>query len=226
MRTVELVSGAFLIFIGILVASGQLQNLSQQFAGQFADFSIGIEEDVISFLTGESSLDSDQVVIASTVLEQPQDDRPQVGSTLVGLEVGNIAPGFTSISASGEVISLSGFQGRPVLLNFWATWCGPCRVEMPAFQVQYEKYMDDGFVILAVNNSESASDVMSFKDELGLTFPLVLDEQGGIQEQYGIFSYPSTFILDADGVITYRHFGTLTLDQLEQLLKQHVAGRQ
>ena len=213
MRMVEVVSGLFLVIIGLTIASGQLQSLSQQFAGQFADFSIGLEEDVIGLMTGGAS---EILTPASTNPRQTPE------ALLIGLEVGNLAPDFTTMTDTGETISLSGMRGQIVLLNFWATWCGPCRVEMPAFQAQFERYAGQDFTIIAVNNSESLSVVREFRDDFGLTFPLALDERGIIQSQFGILSYPSTFIIDEQGVIASRHFGALTIEQIDALFQEHI----
>ncbi len=217
MRIIELASGAFLIFIGITVASGQLQSLSQQFGGQFAEFSIGLEETVIGSVTGGSE---ESTSVSSEAVEEPQD----TAALQVGLEVGNLAPDFETITETGEPISLSDLRGQIVLLNFWATWCGPCRIEMPEFHRQFERHSNDGFTILAVNNSETAEDLAGFREEFGLTFPLGMDEDSAIQKQFSIFSYPSTFVIDRNGVILARHFGPLTAEQIEHLLNQALAS--
>lgn len=211
MRVIELASGAFLAVIGVLVASGQLQNLSQQFAGQFAEFSVGVEEQAIGLLMGESA---DASAAAQT--------RDIIQATLepdaVGLNIGSIAPDFVTVTDTGEPITLSNLRGSIVLLNFWATWCGPCRIEMPELQAAYVQNADRGFVVLAINNGETLEDVAGFREELALTFPLALDERALIQREYGIVSYPSTFLLDRDGRILARHFGPLTADQTRELL--------
>jgi cytochrome c biogenesis protein CcdA/peroxiredoxin len=218
MRVIELASGALLIFIGLTVASGQLQSLSQQFAGQFAEFSIGLEETVIEFVTGGSEESTN--ASSEAVVEDTQDTT----TSQIGLEIGNLAPDFETSTDTGEPVSLSDLRGQIVLLNFWATWCGPCRVEMPVFQQQFDRYSNSGFIILAVNNSETVEDVAGFRDEFGLTFPLAMDEDGTIQNQFSIFSYPSTFVIDRSGVILARHFGPLTAEQIEQLLNQAFAS--
>ena len=219
MRTIELVSGSFLILIGVLVASGRLQDLSARFAGDFAEFSVALEEQVVG-LVGADTAD---VTVSDGLRPAPAEAAPQApdvdpASLSVGLEVGNLAPAFQAITDSGETIALADLRGQIVLLNFWATWCGPCRVEMPAFQQQFAARAEDGFTILAVNNAESPDAVRAFRTELGLTFPLVLDPSGAIQAQYGVFSYPTSLLLDRNGVIVARHFGALTADQLDQLL--------
>jgi cytochrome c biogenesis protein CcdA/peroxiredoxin len=249
MRRIELVSGAFLVLIGIAVASGQLQSLSSQFAtGPFLQAATDLENSVIGSLTGESSdTDEDTADSGITFLETGTNNAPDnsitrpgelvtapIGSVeeasesiegpIVGTEVGDLAPDFETISDIGETLSLSDFRGQVVLLNFWATWCGPCRLEMPEFQTAYESYSDEGFTVLAVNNRETLEDVTGFREEFALTFPLVLDEQGVIQERYGIISYPSTFLLNPDGVIIARQFGPLTSDQIQQLVRQALSA--
>ncbi|PJF39970.1 MAG: hypothetical protein D6737_13050, partial [Chloroflexi bacterium] len=218
MRKIELFSGGFLILIGLLVASGSLQNLSTQFVGNFAELSIEIEEAVTGIFGG------DEIFVrgsdAPTTLAELAGSAPPVE----GFEVGNLAPNFETVLADGTPISLHDLRGQVVALNFWATWCGPCRIEMPEFQKIFEKHGDDGFTILAVDNQESVEDVVGFAEELGLTFPLAMDERGDIQDQYGIFSYPSTYIIDRDGVIIQKHFGPLGVDQMEPMILDALAA--
>lgn len=211
MRAIELTSGAFLVVIGVLVASSQLQNLSQQFAGQFAEFSIEVEEQAIQLFMGGSD-DPSAAIQADEVIQ------PTLEPVEVGLDIGSIAPDFVTVTDTGEPVTLSDLRGTIVLLNFWATWCGPCRIEMPELQSAYVQNADQGFVVLAINNGETLEDVAGFRDALALTFPLALDERALIQRDYGIVSYPSTFLLDRDGRILARHFGPLTAAQTRELL--------
>lgn len=224
MHRIELASGTFLILIGILVASGRLQDLSAQFAGDFAEFSIGIEEQVVDLVGGDTvaeTLPGDTLpVIAST----PEADVDSISARVVGLEVGHRAPDFRTTTVGGEPVALSDLRGKVVLLNFWATWCGPCRLEMPEFQRQFEAHVDERFTILAVNNGEPPETIRRFGDELGLTFPLALDESAAIQAQYGVFSYPTSLLLNRDGVIVARHFGVLTAEQIDVLIGNAVAS--
>ena len=223
MRKIQLVSGAFLILIGITVASGQLQNLSQQFAGQFAEFSIELEQSVIGLVTGDKDAQgsTNQLISPTNSIESEAILIPTSTSSElnVGLEVGNIAPDFNTMLDTGAEITLSSLHGQIVLINFWATWCGPCRLEMPEFQQQFQRYSDRGFTIVAVNNGETLEDVIGFRGEFGLTFPLAMDEQGEIQDLYGIFSYPSTFVVNREGVIVARHFGSLTSQQISEMIE-------
>ena len=116
--------------------------------------------------------------------------------------------------------TLANERGRFVLLSFWATWCGPCRVEMPEFQKAFVANPD--LTIVGVNNAETAEQVAAFRSELGLTFPLVLDSDASIQKQYAINAYPSTYLLDRDGAILAQHFGPLTAEQIAAMVQQAI----
>jgi cytochrome c biogenesis protein CcdA/peroxiredoxin len=226
MHTVELLSGAFLVLIGFFVASGSLQNLSQLFATQFADVSISMEESVIGSLTGANQASNVEPtaipapVMPSGALGSITDAAASITAPVSGTNVDDLAPNFKSILDTGETIQLSDYRGQVVILNFWATWCGPCRVEMLEFEKAYLQYRQSGFTILAINNQETLEDVAGFRDELGVSFPLVMDEKGEIQDEYGVLSYPSTFVLNRDGLIIARHFGPLTAEEIQQLVDQ------
>ncbi len=129
------------------------------------------------------------------------------------------APDFELVSLSGETFQLEDYRGKPVLLNFWATWCAPCRLEMPAFQSRYEEHAGE-LAIVAVNNAESPSDVQAFVDELGLTFDILLDPDAAVQRLYLVRGYPTSFLLDADGIIRVQHVGLMTEDQLDGYLQE------
>ncbi|MFQ5343666.1 MAG: TlpA family protein disulfide reductase [Anaerolineae bacterium] len=141
----------------------------------------------------------------------------------VGSNAGMRAPDFTLTEVTtGEPVSLSQFRGRPVLINFWATWCGPCRLEMPHLQAAYEQYRDEGFTVLAVDVKfdDGPEAVQAFIDELGLTFPIVKDEAGVVEiDKYNVLGYPTSVFIDRDGVIQYVHRGPLTKDFIAEKLK-------
>ncbi|MGE3960682.1 MAG: TlpA family protein disulfide reductase [Dehalococcoidia bacterium] len=119
--------------------------------------------------------------------------------------LGEPAPDFVlEESGSGQRVSLSDFRGQPVVLNFWATWCVPCRTEMPDLQAAYDA---EDVVVLAVNWQESESVVQAFVDEFGLSFPTVLDSEGRVREHYGVVGLPATFFIDAAGILRARNFG-------------------
>jgi peroxiredoxin len=131
-----------------------------------------------------------------------------------------IAPDFKLLNIDGVEVRLSELRGQPVLINFWATWCAPCRLEMPGMQDRFEKFADDGLQILAVNFDEPVEAVQGFSDELGLTFELLLDPGGEIQRAYRIRGYPTSFFLDPNGVIKVLHIGVMTEGQLDIYLAE------
>ena len=132
-------------------------------------------------------------------------------------EVGAVAPDFTLANLNGASVGLSELRGQVVLINFWATWCVPCRVEMPAIQARYN---DGDFAVLAVNFDESAEKVRAFADELGLDFPILLDPGGKIQELYRVRGYPSSYFVDTNGVIQFIHIGEMSNADLDNYLPQ------
>ena len=113
------------------------------------------------------------------------------------------APDFELNTLNGEQVLLSDLRGKAILLNFWATWCPPCRSEMPAMQHVYMDYEQDGFVILAVNNlrQDRRENVESFILEENLTFPVLLDNSGSVSTRYQVNSMPTSFFIDPEGII-------------------------
>ena len=130
------------------------------------------------------------------------------------------APDFTGVTPGGDTYRLVELRGRPVAINFWATWCAPCRVEMPELQAAFESHADEGFTILAVNAGDSAEATQEFLDELGLTFPAILDEKGDIVDLYEVRVFPTTIWVDAEGLIRAEHYGPLTSDMIESYLTE------
>lgn len=138
----------------------------------------------------------------------------------VGVTEGNTAPDFELVTLDGEKMTLSSLQGKKVLLNFWATWCPPCRSEMPDMQKIQVEY-DEEVVVAAVNLTSSEKNVKSVKnfvDELALTFPILLDENGKINNQFEVMSYPTSYILDENGIIQTKYVGAMSYEQMKDLL--------
>ena len=131
----------------------------------------------------------------------PQDDINQV--TLSVPYKGFTAPDFEVTTIQGETVKLSDFHGSPMVVNFWASWCPPCRAEMPAFQRIFEEYRDSGLVVLAINSihQDNLVDVKNFSDEFGLMFPVLLDFDGSASNLYQVRALPTTFFIGADGKI-------------------------
>lgn len=116
---------------------------------------------------------------------------------------GFLAPDFSLATPKGEKITLSELKGKAVLVNIWATWCPPCREEMPAIEKYYERYKDQGLVVLGVNATvqDNPLDIVPFVNEYGLTFPILLDETGDVARKYDLRSLPSSYFINRDGTI-------------------------
>ncbi|GJM39998.1 MAG: hypothetical protein DHS20C20_02800 [Ardenticatenaceae bacterium] len=135
------------------------------------------------------------------------------------LELGALAYDFVLNDVDGNVVQLSQFAGQPVIINFWATWCAPCRIEMPELEAAFHAYADDNLVILALDQQESGEDVASFFDELGLSFTAVLDDEGTVSERYGVASIlPTTFFINGAGQVTAIHRGPMVQSQIDGYL--------
>lgn len=138
--------------------------------------------------------------------------------------VGGLAPEFEAAELDGDVFRLSQARGRIVLLNFWATWCDPCRAEMPLLQARSRDFESAGLQVVGVNFDEPENEVRAFQDELGLTFRIVLDPGGQVQALYKVLGYPTTFFVDEVGVIRFVHIGSMDADQLDGYLREMGLG--
>ncbi len=146
------------------------------------------------------------------------------GERPIAPEIDAVAPPFTGSTPEGEAVDLLALRGSPVLINFWATWCGPCKTEMPAIQAVYEAHQANGLHVLAVNLSESAEAATAWSRELGLTFDVVLDSSGQIASLYRLRGQPSTYVVAPTGVITQIFYGPTTRDALESAIKPFLSG--
>lgn len=128
-------------------------------------------------------------------------------------EIGAQAPGFTAATLAGETLSLAALRGRTVVLNFWATWCGPCRAEMPDLQSLYNRAAGS-IPIIAVNQGESPETIRAWADELGLTLTIALDRTQELTRLYHVRGLPSTVVIAPDGIITHIFYGAADLAAL------------
>ncbi|WP_164668841.1 TlpA family protein disulfide reductase [Virgibacillus doumboii] len=138
----------------------------------------------------------------------------------VGLNIGDTAPDFQLTTLNGEKVKLSDYRGGPVMLNFWATWCPPCRAEMPDME---KFHQNKDVTILAVNLTKTESgigDVTDFVNEFDLTFPILMDEQVEVAATYQIQPIPTTYMIDPDGVIRFRAFGAMNYELMVQELEK------
>ncbi|MEH6944614.1 TlpA disulfide reductase family protein [Bacillus sp. JJ722] len=134
----------------------------------------------------------------------------------VGLNVGIIAPDFQLKTLEGKDVKLSDYRGQRVMVNFWATWCPPCRAEMPDM-VKFHKEKD--IVILAVNLTQTESRIQEVKDfveEFNVTFPVLLDEEIKVATQYQIRPIPTSYMIDSKGIIQYKALGALNYEMMVQ----------
>lgn len=130
-------------------------------------------------------------------------------------EEGRAAPNFTLETLDGELLTLSDFRGEPVVLNFWASWCGPCRQETPALQQFAEE--NPGVRVIGVNQQEQTSDAREFAEEFGVTYPLPLDRTGAVSQGFRVNrGLPVTFFIGADGVIQEIHYSVVTAEDLRE----------
>jgi len=139
----------------------------------------------------------------------------------VGPLVGEIAPDFSLKTMDGQTVHFTALKGKAVLINLWATWCPPCRLEMPAIQAVYQKYKDRGLVVLAINLTaqDNLADVSAFVKELKLTFPILLDTTGDVSaSSYGMYSLPMSFFIDPQGVIRNIVFDAMDPGKIESYL--------
>lgn len=139
----------------------------------------------------------------------------------IGAEKGQLAPNFEVSTLAGERVKLSDFRGKAVYLNFWASWCGPCRAEMPDIQAVLDEFNTQGLVVLAVNNGEAFAPADGFIEELDLRLTAVgMDPTRSVIEQYGVFSMPTSVFINADGVVTRVHPGLATAEQMEEFARE------
>ena len=134
-----------------------------------------------------------------------------------------IAPDFTLKGEDGNTYRLKDYRGKVVILNFWATWCPPCREEMPSMERAWHQIKDKGIVMLGINVGEDADTIFEFTGQYSMTFPLPMDINGEVVKQYPIRGLPTTYIIDPAGMATHRAVGSRVWDapeilqQLEEL---------
>jgi peroxiredoxin len=136
-------------------------------------------------------------------------------------EVGKQAPDFELDTLDGQTVVLSQLQGKPVLLNFWATWCSPCVYEMPFLQQVHQDWPEDELVLLGVNIGESPSQAAEFMQSNGLSFTVLLDSQTAVAQKYNIEYIPTTFLIDREGIIQEIKVGSFqSKAEIENMLSQ------
>jgi len=128
-----------------------------------------------------------------------------ISNVSLAAAIGGSASDFTLKSRAGKNVKLSEYRGDVVMINFWASWCGPCRQEMPALEQLYKKYQDLGFVILGVNLDEDSSKAANLLQKIPVSFPILYDNTKKVSTQYDVKAMPTTFLVDRDGKLRYVH---------------------
>lgn len=167
------------------------------------------------------------VVLAILMLLAVQACTPSAPSTTeegqeatVGLNVGNLAPDFTLDDLEGGKVRLSDLRGSAVFINFWATWCPPCRAEMPEIEAIHQKYKDKGVVVIGVDIMEPESTVRRFIQEGGYTWTFAMDTSGEVSAQYNITAIPTSYFIDREGIIRAVNIGAMTKRAMEDKLAE------
>jgi len=142
---------------------------------------------------------------------------PDLGHTLTRVDPPLVAPAFTLVDMDGEEHALSDYRGKVIMLNFWATWCPPCRREMPSMEALYKRFQNEGFIVLAVNQWEDGDIVFPYIGQLSVfpSFPILFDREGGIAQAYRVKGLPTTVLINRQGQVVYRAVGGRDFDHPE-----------
>lgn len=212
-------AGAALALFLALQITGCSQTADQNKADRKTEQAQGTEKDGLG--AEKSSAETEKNGTGTEKQEAAADQGDGVIEFKPGMPIkeGVQAPDFTGELIDGTSITLSELQGKPVIINFWATWCGPCVKEMPAFERLKDDF-GDKIGIIAVNCGDDAGTVKDFVEENGYTFPVVLDEEYSISMLYPTNSIPYTVVVDAEGKVTHISTGALDADTMYERYKE------
>ena len=176
---------------------------------------------VAVIMTGDLLLD-----YHSQAQVHPQDtETAELLDVNVGIAVGDLAPDFTGTTVDGQTVSLSEQKGKLVVVNVFASWCGPCRVETPHLVELYNELDNDQVEFIGLNLQETPEAVQSFKEEFFINYPLVLNEGGEITDIYRPIGLPTTWFIDQEGIVRFTFSGPMTKESLQVILDDVAAGR-
>lgn len=155
--------------------------------------------------------DANSIEVNSQANEEKQEVQETEKS--IGLKPGQIPPSLALETMTGDTFSEASLKGKKVAINFWASWCGPCHMEMPDL-VRFADENQDDFIVVAINVAETLKEVEPFVEAYGIEFPVLLDRTGELTQQYQVIGLPTTIFLHSDGTIASKHVGVLTSNQL------------
>ena len=159
------------------------------------------------------------VLVSLFLLLWKPGSQASAGPARIGSPLGD----FVLTDLNGNNVHLGDYSGKVVLVNTWATWCPPCRAEMPTLNQYYQEHINDGFMILAVNAGDSKSEASSFANSLGLSFPVLLDLDSSLVDTMAIHSFPTSILVGRDGVVKTIHVGLFTPEALEQEITPYLS---
>ncbi len=224
------VSGVLMLLIGIMMFTGWMNSISSYLSGSLGQILNGTEDasdsedSITDHENSEDNVaqtDTDDTVSPSDPVNEQEPEIPVTP-----------APDFTLSDQYGNTHTLSDYKGKTIFLNFWATWCPPCRAEMPEIQEIYEEYGENAsdVIILGIAGPDygregSVEEITRFLSENGYTYPVVMDEGGLFAYYYGITAYPTTFMIDKDGNVYGYVAGQITKDIMQSIIEQTITGR-
>jgi peroxiredoxin len=177
---------------------------------------------VAGIMTGDLLLD-----YRNQAQAHPQDtEAAELLDVNVGIAVGDLAPDFTGTTVDGQTVSLSEQKGKLVVINVFASWCGPCRVETPHLVELYNELDKDQVEFIGLNLQETPAAVQLFKEEFFIDYPLVLNEGGEITDIYSPIGLPTTWFIDQEGIVRFTFSGPMTKESLQAILEDVAAGRE
>lgn len=227
--TVKL-GGILMVLMGILMISGKMNDMT----GYLSEITSSGQEASETDLTENETEESDgaETEVSENITADKEDteeetENKETEPTAVP------AIDFTLTDQFGNTHTLSEYKGKTVFLNFWATWCPPCQAEMPDIQAIYEEYDtegEDALIVLGVaapdyGNEKSEEEIKDFLEENGYTYPVVMDTGGNVFTQYGVYSYPTTFMIDRDGNVFGYVTGQLTEEIMRDIIQQTMEGK-
>ncbi|WP_461611314.1 TlpA disulfide reductase family protein [Cytobacillus kochii] len=173
---------------------------------------------LIILLIVDRTILKDKGLLSQVQIDQYEEiENPE--NVAVGLEIGQKAPEIQLETLDGESFQLSDYEGKKILLNFWASWCGPCEEEMPYMEKVYKEYKDDGFEVIAVNMTKTErneTNAANFVKANELSFIIPMDPEGVVLDNYEVIAYPTSYFIDSDGIIRNKVLGALNEDFLEK----------